>query len=283
MPRGLPPPYANICGVRGMRGPFLTGAIVGVSLILLAALPALVQARPARVVTLDGGAGGARASSTRVADFSGEGERTNGRIFGFDPREGAYSCSGTALNTPSRSIVLTAGHCVLEDGVVGKNLVFVPAYDHGQRPFGTFNVEVAYLMSQWRHGENPDFDVAALSVAPNEFGNLTDVVGGRGFVTGRTRIGLFQIYGYPAAALKGEELRSCRARGLGSDILTFSYLGPPTVPGSCDMAGGSSGGAWIVEGQYVDGVTSYGYSASPDRLYSPYFGVTVGNFLTELP
>ena len=97
--------------------------------------------------------------------------RTNGRIFGFDPREGDYSCSGTALNTPSHSIVLTAGHCVLEDGVVGRDLTFVPAYDHGERPFGTFDVEVAYLMPQWRHAENPDFDVAALRVAPNELGS----------------------------------------------------------------------------------------------------------------
>ncbi len=253
------------------------------ALLLLAVAPSIAAAQPTRLVTLDGAAGGAGASSTRVADFSGEGERTNGRIFGFDPKEGAYSCSGTAINTPSRSIVLTAGHCVLENGVVGRNLVFVPAYDHGSRPFGSFEVEIAYLMPQWRHSENPDFDVAALRVAPNEFGHLTDVVGGRGYVTGRSRIGQFQIYGYPAAALKGEELRSCRARGLGSDALTFGYLGPPTIPGSCDMAGGSSGGAWIVDGQYVDGVTSYGYPESPDRLYSPYFGVTVGNFLSELP
>ena len=92
--------------------------------------------------------------------------RTNGRILGFDPREGDYSCSGTALDTPSHSIVLTAGHCVLEHGSVGRDLTFVPAYDHGERPFGTFDVEAAYVMPQWRHGENPDFDVAALQVAP---------------------------------------------------------------------------------------------------------------------
>ena len=190
----------------------------------------------------------AGASSIPVADFSGEGLRTNGRIFGFDPREGAYSCSGTALNTPSRSIVLTAGHCVREEGSTGRNLVFIPAYDHGRRPFGTFAVEATYMMPQWRRSENPDFDVAALQVSPNPLGYLTDVVGGRGFVTGRSREASFQIFGYPAAALKGEELRSCRARGLGSDELTNRYLGPPTLPASCDMAGGSSGGSWIVEG-----------------------------------
>jgi V8-like Glu-specific endopeptidase len=219
----------------------------------------------------------------RVANLSEEGMRTNGRILGFDPHDGEYSCSGTALNTPSHSIVLTAGHCVLEQGRVGRELVFIPAYDHGLRPYGTFPVEVAYLMPQWRRAENPDFDVAALQVAPNELGVLTDVVGSRGYVTGRSRRSLFQIFGYPAAALDGEELRSCRARGLGSDLLTFHYSGPPTMPTVCDMAGGSSGGAWIVEGRYIAGITSYGYTGSANKVYSPYFGEAVGRFLAQLP
>lgn len=225
----------------------------------------------------------ATASSLKVPDFSDEGLRTNGRIFGFDPQEGSYSCSGTAISTPSRSIVLTAGHCVQEAGSTGKDLVFIPAYDHGQRPFGTFDVETTYLMPQWHLHENPDFDVAALQVAPNQYGYLTDVVGGRGYVTGRSRDSTFQIFGYPAAALRGEELRSCRSHGLGSDMLTNRFLGPPTMPGSCDMAGGSSGGAWIVDGSYVDGVTSYGYTGSPNRLYTSYFGHSIGRFLASLP
>lgn len=225
----------------------------------------------------------ATVSSLKVPDFSDEGLRTNGRIFGFDPHEGSYSCSGTALSTPSRSIVLTAGHCVQEAGSTGKDLIFIPAYDHGKRPFGTFDVETTYLMPQWRHHENPDFDVAALQVAPNQYGYLTDVVGGRGYVTGRSRDSNFQIYGYPAAALRGEELRSCRSHGLGSDMLTNRFTGPPTMPGSCDMAGGSSGGAWIVDGSYVDGVTSYGYTGNPNRLYTSYFGHAIGRFLASLP
>ncbi len=258
-------------------------ARLALALLFAAVLtPACAQASGLKVVEL-GGAPTAGASSIRVADFSSEGQRTNGRIFGFDPRDGAYSCSGTALSTPSHSIVLTAGHCVLEEGVIGRKLVFVPAYDHGTRPFGTFVADVAYLMPQWRDSENPDFDVAALHVEPNELGPLTDVVGGRGYITGRSRLSVFQIFGYPAAALKGEELRSCQAHGLGSDGLTFHFIGPPTIPGSCDMAGGSSGGAWVVDGEYVDGVTSYGYTASPNRLYSPYFGSAIGGFLAELP
>jgi hypothetical protein len=60
-------------------------------------------------------------------------------------------------------------------------------------------------------------------------------------------------------------------------------VGPPTVPGSCDMAGGSSGGAWIVGGAYIDGVTSYGYTGYGNKVYSPYFGSEIGTFLSKLP
>jgi V8-like Glu-specific endopeptidase len=248
---------------------------------LLSILPGAALAH-VRVVELSGEPT-AGASSIRVGDFSGEGTRTNGRILGFDPKDGEYSCSGTALHTPSRSIVLTAGHCVQEQGRIGRELIFIPAYDHGERPFGTFDVETAYMMPQWHQSENPDFDVAALKVAPNQLGDLTDVVGSRGFVVGRSRHVRFQIFGYPAAALEGEELRSCLAHGLGSDALTYRFAGPPTIPGSCDMAGGSSGGAWIVGGQYIDGVTSYGYTGNGNTVYSPYFGPAVGDFLAQLP
>jgi hypothetical protein len=225
----------------------------------------------------------AQTSSLRVVDATSVEHRTNGKIFGIDPARGPYSCSGTALSTPSRSIVLTAGHCVLEGGVWGRDIRFVPAYDHGARPFGTFQASRVYTMAPWRHGENPDFDVAAVMMKPNELGALGDVVGGREWTTGRSRFSSFEIFGYPAAALRGESLRACDTPGLGSDELTNPFSGPPTVPGRCDMAGGASGGAWIVDGRYVDGVTSYGYTRVHTRLYSPYFGAAIGQFLAGLP
>lgn len=222
-------------------------------------------------------------SSLRVADAAGVETRTNGKIFGTDPVEGRYTCSGTALSTPSRSIVLTAGHCVVEGRRWGRNIVFVPAYDHGARPFGTFVASAVYTTKEWRRNEDPDFDVAAIRVKPNRLGILGDVVGGREWTTDRSRFSSFQIFGYPAGTLQGESLRACDTQGLGSDPLTNGFPGPPTIPGVCDMAGGSSGGAWIVDGRYVDGVTSYGYRRQHGRLYSPYFGAAVGSFLRGLP
>jgi V8-like Glu-specific endopeptidase len=223
------------------------------------------------------------ASSTRVLNSTADGTRTNGKIIATDSRTGKYTCSGTALNTPSRSIVLTAGHCVIEKGSEGRQISFVPAYDHGRRPFGTFHVKSVYVMRQWRRHENPDFDLAALRVRPNKLGALTDVVGARGYSTSRSRLAAFQIFGYPAARAGGEELRSCQAHGLGLDRLTFRFGGPPTVPASCDMAAGSSGGAWLFDGEFVSGVTSYSYQGRPTQLFTPYFGPEVGSFLRQLP
>lgn len=225
----------------------------------------------------------AGASSVRVFNVADVGTRTNGKVFGVDPRTGPYTCSGTALNTPSRSIVLTAGHCVIEGGSEGRDITFVPAYDHGARPFGAFHVEAVYVMPRWRQHENPDFDVAALKVRPNKLGRLTDVVGARGYATSKSRTSAFQIFGYPAARAGGEEMRSCRAHGLGLDRFTDRFFGPPTMPASCDMAAGASGGAWLFDGEYVSGVTSYSYQGRPTQLFSPYFGPEIGSFLRKLP
>ncbi len=227
--------------------------------------------------------GGARASSISIANASTVEDRTNGRVFGLDPVQGPYSCSGTSLNTPSGSIVLTAGHCVLEDRHWGRDLIFIPAYGHGRRPFGTFSAEQVFTTPEWRRSENTDFDVAALLVKPNRYGTLASVVGSRGYETEVSRFTAFQIFGYPAGALGGEELRSCRTHGLGSDPLTSALQGPPTVPSRCNMAAGSSGGAWIANHKYIDGVTSYGYAHNYTRLYSPYFGAAIGDFLNQLP
>jgi Trypsin len=248
-------------------------------------VPALLPAVLAAALPASAAASGpiATPSSVRVVDASALETRTNGRIFGFYPGLGRYSCSGTALDTPSRSIVLTAGHCVRDQGIWGRDVVFVPAYEHGARPFGNFSAAASFVTPQWRKLQNPDFDLGAFEVKPNRLGALVDVVGGREWTTGRSRLSALEIFGYPAGALRGESLRSCPTRAIGADPMTNPLPGPPTMPARCDMASGSSGGAWILEGRYVDGVTSYTYQGRFGRLFSPYFGPAIGNFLSHLP
>jgi len=264
-------------GIQGAASRFVGRFLrLGAVMLALAAPVAAPGAAAARPNPLAGD------SSLRVDDVAGPEYRTNGRIFGFDPARGPYSCSGTSLNTPSRSIVITAGHCVVEGGHWGRRLVFIPAYDHGARPFGSFKAAGVRTMRQWRRFGNPDFDVAAIRVEPNQLGLLGDVVGGRDWAVNQTRFGQYEIFGYPGGFQQGEALRSCRTRGRGSDRLSNRLPGPPTVPGTCDMARGASGGSWLLDGR-VNGVTSYSYPLRRGRLFSPYFGAGIGNFLSQLP
>jgi V8-like Glu-specific endopeptidase len=229
------------------------------------------------------GAASARASSFEVLEATAPQYRTNGRIFGFTPHVGPYSCSGTSLATPSGSIVLTAGHCVYDEGRFGTHLIFIPSFAHEKRPFGTFVGTRTFVDPRWRKSEDSDYDVAAFEVEPNELGTLSTAVGAKSWTSSRSRFSELQIFGYPAGAARGEEMRSCVGHGLGVDRLDAPF-GDPTLPAKCNLAPGSSGGAWLTEGgQLIDGVTSYGYINVPDRLYSPYFGTQINNFLGHLP
>jgi Trypsin-like peptidase domain len=223
-------------------------------------------------------------NSFKVTEPSAEANRTNGKILGLDPHFGPYSCSGTSLATPSGSIVLTAGHCVYDEGRFGTHLVFVPAYNHKERPFGTFLAERVFVPTPWRRTENSDFDVAAMQVAPTDLGTLTTVVGAKGWTSSRSRFTELQIFGYPGGGAKAEEMRECMTRGAGSDRSLGFLFGPPPLAANCNTASGSSGGAWLAEGgTLIDGVTSYHYPPDHIRHYSPYFGPQIDRFLHQLP
>src|SRR5262245_36439817 len=74
-----------------------------------------------------------------VADPTAPGFRQNGAVFIVLPHgQGFGRCSGTSVDAPNRSVVITAGHCVNEGGPghwFNREWVFVPGYHDGVRPF----------------------------------------------------------------------------------------------------------------------------------------------------
>jgi len=50
----------------------------------------------------------------------------------------------------------------------------------------------------------------------------------------------------------------------------------------CDMTAGSSGGGWIIDGQYLNSSVSYGYDNDPIDLYGPYFGQAARNLFNRV-
>jgi len=210
---------------------------------------------------------------------------TNGRIF-IQLNGGLATCSGTALSSQNRSVVFTAGHCVNSGGPrghwYGRRWTFVPAYHDGAQPFGSFRAKEIWSTPGWVGSSNFNYDIGAAVVLRNSAGQkLDNVVGGQGIATGRSRNQDFSAFGYPAdLPFDGESLWECDSPYGGDD--PSSEPGPPPMSIGCDMTAGSSGGGWIIGGQYLNSSVSYGYDNDPIDLYGPYFGQAARNLFNRV-
>jgi V8-like Glu-specific endopeptidase len=200
-----------------------------------------------------------------------------GRVF---LKIGPYAgfCSGTAIDSGSRQLVLTAGHC-LYDILPGHLLPtsaryfdFVPDYAQGKAPFGEFIGRRGFLPMPWLRSINENFDMAAVLTEPNAAGeNVADAVGGGlPIATDRPRDQKYQVLGYPGANRKS--MQECDARFSGDDQLTYPLGGPPSLGVACYMGEGASGGPWLINaGTEVGGITTYGHIKNFTHTFGPYF------------
>jgi hypothetical protein len=239
-------------------------------------------ARRRAAAPLDAPRGGgltATASFAPVAEPSVPPNAVNGRLF---VRQGGRAgfCSATAINSASRRLVLTAGHCV-NTGPLGpqgqsiwsSDLEFVPAYTDGTAPFGAFvaHRKDVFAPRQWVKFGNPNFDIGAIVTMPNAEGvEVADAVGGGATIaTDLNRRQSFQTFGYPG---RSRFMQGCESPYVGDDSLTYQIPGPPTIAIRCHWAPGASGGGWLIEGgARIDGLTSYGKRDDQVHTFGPYF------------
>lgn len=213
----------------------------------------------------------------------------NGRVFIRVGSKRGY-CSGTAIDSPSRQLVLTAGHCVnagpeFHGNLWYRDLLFVPAYTAGLAPFGTFPArhDKVFAPPQWTNHGYETFDLGAFLTHPNKRGsNLADAVGGGVTIAlDLPRNQRFASFGYPG---RMERMQGCNARFYDYDWTTFQAPGPPTFSIGCRWAPGASGGGWLIEdGTQIDGLNSYGVLNKLSHTYGPYFSrETVGKLVAGL-
>jgi V8-like Glu-specific endopeptidase len=222
--------------------------------------------------------GTAAVTFDEVADPTASQLRPNGVVF-FLAGGSPARCSGTAVNAPNRSVVITAGHCVVDPGRrprwYSRFWIFVPGFRFGQRPFGVFPATHLDSTLPWIAGGSEDADVGAAVVGRNERGQrLGEAVGGDGIAWNRPTDQVFDVHGYPAPPpFNGETQRLCsQTPFLGHDSLSFLMQGPLNLAVSCNVTGGASGGGWTIEGDVLNGVTDYAYPLDPDTDYGSYFG-----------
>jgi V8-like Glu-specific endopeptidase len=207
---------------------------------------------------------------------SGSVVKTVGRVF-FTYQGRNASCSGNAVTSANKSTVMTAGHCVKLDGAYHTNFVFVPGYNSGNAPYGTWTAKATMATPQWNASEDINYDVGAAVVNPLNGQSLTDVVGAQGIAFNQPKAQNMYAFGYPAASpYDGSKLIYCSGG-------TFSAFLSNGIGMTCNMTGGSSGGPWFksfVEGTGVgvqNSVNSYKINFFPTWMFGPYFGADAQN------
>ncbi|WP_030418898.1 hypothetical protein VM636_01625 [Streptomyces sp. SCSIO 75703] len=196
-----------------------------------------------------------------------------GKVFFTKPSDGKnYVCSASALNSGSKQMAITAGHCVHEGkgGDWMKNWAYVPQYRNGDKPYGTFVAKQMRTFNGWINDGSFDWDVAMVTTWPQGSDKLVNRTGGNGLSWNYSREQDVTINGYPGNKDNGQLQWYCQGR--------TSNSGGKLALG-CDFGGGSSGGPWMREfsessglGQ-TNGVTSTIDSAGVNR--SSYFGDSV--------
>jgi V8-like Glu-specific endopeptidase len=193
------------------------------------------------------------------------------------------SCSGSVIDTRSQRLVLTAGHCVHYLGIWSERMIFVPAYQNGKRPYGSYRARTMWTTGPWvrvgwEYAMNYDMGMIVTKRTWNGQ-RIGDLVGSLPYQAFPRRYGRTQILGYPGGGMKSRRLRACYTRTWAGPRSSGALFGPTGMAARCNMAAGSSGGPWMSVYStgnggtelVVDGLTSMGRRGS-NVLSSPYFG-----------
>ena len=189
-------------------------------------------------------------------------------------------CSASLIKN---GIVVTAAHCVIKYGSGSgwySNWTFVPAYNNGTAPYGSWTVNHARAVNTYINGNdacsNPGVvcqnDVAILVLNPNSKGQYPGPntgylgYGMNGYSYNSAGQALITQLGYPAALDGGVLMERNDSMGM-----TQASMAGNTVIGSL-MTGGSSGGPWVVNLGTAPSLSGTSFGSFPSRNFA--VGVT---------
>ncbi|WP_441119034.1 trypsin-like serine peptidase [Nonomuraea sp. H19] len=189
--------------------------------------------------------------------------RLTGVLIGRDPvTRRDVVCGGTVIGSRSRSLVLTAAHCLYHNGRLLKHLTFLPGYDRGRPRLGVWPIVDTWVPARWRSrpysAKLLPYDIGLAGVVRRK--DPLEEVTGRGLrplpTTRGTALRGLELLGYPAGkGYPGLRLYRCLA-----DAVEGVSKGPGLmVTRNCHAAAGGSGGPALYGGA-VAGVVS---SSSP--------------------
>ena len=204
----------------------------------------------------------------------------NGKLF-FTQDGGSFVCSATSVVAPSKTRVWTAGHCVASgEGLhhFDTSAVFVPAYNNGTAPFGTFAATNYTTATAWINNGDLSVDFGAFHTGKNAKGQtLAAAVGTAGFTWNQSDEQEWLDDAWPQAApFNGKTEQEVNAPT--AVRVNIGGIGQDAMGIGSNLTGGSSGGSWrmYAGGQYVGFVGSHNDfkitdPAQPLAMYGPYF------------
>ena len=76
--------------------------------------------------------------------------------------DGRHFCTASVVHSPAGDLAVTAAHCASSNS---SPMVFVPGFNDGQAPYGTWQVTRVYTDPAWQASQDPDDDVAFLRLS----------------------------------------------------------------------------------------------------------------------
>ena len=251
-----------------------------------------------------GGGGGGGGTTVTGGAWTGMGKvkLTTGKVL-FTMAGVDYVCSGSVASdtSTSRSLILTAGHCVYDESGSGfaTNWMFVPNYEDGgsivtnpngshsftcdTTTYGCWAATALYTTTAWANGGaslagfNDDYAFAVVGAGgkTGENNQLDATVGSNPVAFNQSHPAQVYSFGYPQGApYDGQKLVYCAGRDVAD-----TWGGTTDFGLNCNMTGGSSGGPWYVgfgangDQGSLNSVNSFKYTSGKFTKYmwGPYF------------
>ncbi|MGK5548128.1 trypsin-like serine peptidase [Streptomyces sp. URMC 127] len=181
-----------------------------------------------------------------------------------------HGCSASVVHSPKGDLVVTAAHCVYQDGF-RTDIAFVPGYHDGVAPYGVWVPASMDVDPEWAADRDPDHDVAFLRVRrPGPDSRAIEQVTGAERIRFRPPAGRrARVTGYPVTE---ERPVSCQN--------TAQTSGPTQLRFDCaDLPNGTSGGPFLTDidpatglGTVIGVVGGRDEGGDEETSYSSYFG-----------
>lgn len=107
-----------------------------------------------------------------------------------------HFCTGSVVDSPGGDLVITAAHCLINR--TASQVVFVPDYAHGKRPYGVWVATKIIEDPEWMSSSDPDDDFAFLIVhRPGSSVPIQALTGGEVLGVGASAWQTVEVSGYP--------------------------------------------------------------------------------------